>query len=50
MKKPQTNYAYIDGNNLYRTMRAIGWDLDYRRFRVYLSEQFAVGKAYYFIG
>jgi len=50
MKKPQTNYAFIDGTNLYQTMKKVGWDLDYRRFRVYLSEHYGVGKAYYFIG
>ena len=50
MKKPQTNYAFIDGTNLHLTMQAAGWDLDYRRFRVYLSEHYGVGKAYYFIG
>ena len=31
-------------------MQAVGWDLGYRRFRVYLSEHYGVGKAYYFIG
>ena len=31
-------------------MKKVGWDLDYRRFRVYLSEHYGVGKAYYFIG
>ena len=50
MKKLQTNYAFIDGTNLYCTMQAVGWDLDYRRFRIYLSEHYGVGKAYYFIG
>ena len=50
MKKPQTNYAFIDGNNLHLTMVNIGWTLDYRRFRVYLSEHYGVGKAYYFMG
>lgn len=31
-------------------MLNLGWALDYRRFRVYLSEHYGVGKAYYFIG
>lgn len=31
-------------------MKKVGWELDYRRFRVYLSEHYGVGKAYYFIG
>ena len=50
MKKAQTNYAFIDGNNLHLTMVNIGWNLDYKRFRVYLSEHYGVAKAYYFIG
>ena len=50
MKKPLVNYAFIDGNNLHLTMRNLGWDLDYKRFRIYLSEHYGVSKAYYFIG
>ena len=50
MKKPQTNYAFIDGNNLHLTIVNLGWVLDYRRFRVYLSEHYGIGKAYYFVG
>ena len=50
MKKPQTNYAFIDSNNLHLTMVNLGWNLDYKRFRVYLSEHYGVAKAYYFIG
>lgn len=50
MKKPQVNYAFIDGTNLHQTMKKVGWDLDYRRFRVYLSEHYGISKAYYFFG
>ncbi len=50
MKKPLVNYAFIDGTNLHQTMRRVGWNVDYRRFRVYLSEHYGVSKAYYFIG
>ncbi len=49
MKKPLTNYAFIDGNNLHLTMVNLGWALDYQRFRVYLSEHYGVAKAYYFM-
>jgi len=44
------NYAFIDANNLHLTMINMGWDLDYKRFRVYLNEKYGVTKAYYFIG
>ena len=50
MKKPQTNYAFIDGNNLHLTMVNVGWALDYRRFRVYLRDKYHITEAYYFIG
>ncbi len=49
MKKPQSNFAFIDGNNLHHTMQSVGWSLDYSRFRVYLSEHYGVGRAYYFV-
>ena len=50
MKKPQTNYAFIDGTNLHLTMVNLGWALDYRRFRVYLRDKYHITEAYYFIG
>ena len=50
MKKPENNFAYIDGANLYRGVESLGWKLDYRRFRVWLSEKYGVKSAYLFIG
>jgi len=50
MKKKSNNYAYIDGANLHRGIAGFGWKLDYRRFRVWLSEKYAVSHAYIFIG
>lgn len=50
MKKPQNNYAFIDGQNLNLSIQDLGWKLDLRKFRVYLSEKYGVGRAYYFIG
>ena len=50
MLKPQTNFAFIDGQNLYRGMQRAGWALDYRRFRVYLREKYGVEQAYMFMG
>ena len=50
MKKPQVNYAFIDGNNLHLSVINIGWKLDYRKFRQYLSDKYDVVQAYYFIG
>jgi len=51
MKKQENNFAYIDSQNLYLgTQRDLGWDLDYRKFRVYLRDKYKVNKAYLFIG
>jgi len=46
----ENNFAYIDGNNLYRGINDCGWKLDFCRFRQWLTDKHAVKKAYYFIG
>jgi len=48
--KQQNNFAYIDGNNLYRGTIDSGWKLDYYRFRTWLADKYGVSRAYYFIG
>ena len=50
MKKVQNNYAFIDGQNVNMSIQDLGWKLDFRKFRIYLSEKYSVGTAYYFIG
>lgn len=50
MKKPQSNYAYIDAANLHNATEGLGWKLDYKKFRILLSEKYGVGSAYIFIG
>ncbi len=51
MKKKQNNYAYIDSQNLHLgVQRDLGWDLNYKKFRIYLREKYKVTKAYMFIG
>lgn len=50
MKTAQNNYAFIDSQNLNLSIRNLGWKLNFRRFRVYLSEKFDVSRAYLFIG
>jgi uncharacterized LabA/DUF88 family protein len=49
INKPN-NYAFIDGQNLYLSLKSLGWTLDYCRFRIYLRDKYAVAKAYLFIG
>ena len=50
MIKKANNYAFIDSQNLNLGIQKLGWKLDYRKFRIYLSEKYAVRKAYMFIG
>ena len=50
MKNKNNNYAYIDGANLYEALKELKWKLDYKRFRILLSEKYRVKQAYIFIG
>ena len=49
-QKIQSNYAFIDSQNLNLGVRSQGWKLDWRKFRQYLRDKHKVGKAYLFIG
>ena len=49
-RKELTNFAFIDSQNLHLGIQRLGWKLDWRRFRIYLKEKYAVGTAYLFIG
>lgn len=50
MIKTSCNYAFIDAQNLNLGMKSLGWKLDYKRFRIYLKEKYAVQTAYMFLG
>ena len=50
MKQSTENYAFIDSQNLNLGIRSQGWKLDWRKFRQYLRNKYAVVKAYLFIG
>lgn len=50
MKKIENNYTFIDSQNVNLGVQSLGWKLDWRRFRVYLKEKYAVSVAYLFIG
>ncbi len=47
-KKP--NYAFIDSQNLTQTVQRLGWKMDWRKFRQYLTDKYGVTHAYMFIG
>lgn len=50
MKKVESNYAFIDSQNLNLGIQSLGWKLDYIRFRKYLKEKYNISVAYLFIG
>jgi uncharacterized LabA/DUF88 family protein len=50
MISKNNNYAFIDSQNLNLGIKEQGWSLDFKRFRVYLSEKYGVTKAFLFIG
>ena len=57
MRRELTNYAFIDGQNFYKSVRgieeeleALEVELDFGEFRIYLQEKYAVKIAYYFVG
>ena len=50
MHKALVNYAFIDGQNFYKSLKEIGEILDLGEFCIHLKEKHAVGIAYYFVG
>lgn len=46
----ENNFAFIDSQNLNLGVRGLGWSLDFKRFRVFLSEKHDVTTAYLFLG
>ncbi|MFA6585602.1 MAG: NYN domain-containing protein [Candidatus Paceibacterota bacterium] len=50
MKNNEDNVAYIDGANLHKGMKALDWEFDYGRFRVWLKEKYRIQQAYLFLG
>jgi len=48
--KAKKNYAFIDSQNLNLSIKEQGWELDFKRFRKFLEDKYAVSKAFLFIG
>lgn len=45
-----SNYAFIDSQNLNLGVRTMGWQVDYKKFRLYLKNKYNVDRAFMFIG
>jgi uncharacterized LabA/DUF88 family protein len=48
--KTKQIYAFIDNQNLNVTTQNLGWKMDWRKFRKFLSDQYGVTQAFMFIG
>lgn len=46
----QNNYAFIDAQNVYLSVKSQGWNIDWKKFRIYLAEHYKISKAFLFIG
>jgi uncharacterized LabA/DUF88 family protein len=42
--------VYVDGTNLHKGIRELGWELDYKRFYVWLKEKYKSQSVYMFLG
>jgi len=45
----ENNIAFIDGQNLHLGTSSEGWNIDFRRFRIYLKEKLQIEEAYFFL-
>lgn len=44
------NYAFIDAQNVHLSIKRLGWELDWKRFRIMLKDKYQITKAIIFIG
>lgn len=44
------NYAFIDSQNLNLGIKDLGWELNFKKFRIYLRNKYRVEKAFIFLG
>lgn len=49
-KKQTQNFAFIDSQNLNLAIKEQGWNLDFKKFRIFLKDKFRVSQAFIFIG
>ncbi len=50
MSSPTKVYAFIDSQNINLGVKSLGWNLDFKRFRIYLKDKYKVEKAFLFLG
>lgn len=42
--------VYVDGTNLHKGIQGLGWELDYSRFYIWLTEKYKAQRVYMFLG
>jgi len=47
--KEEENIAFIDGQNLHMGTASENWQIDFKRFRIYLKDKFKIKRVYYFL-
>ena len=50
MTKKENNYAFIDSQNVHKGTQSLGWELDWKKFRIYLQDKYSVSSAFLFLG
>ena len=48
--KQPINYAFVDSQNLNLGIKSMGWNIDYKKLRLYLKNKYNVDQAFLFIG
>ena len=43
------NFAFIDWQNLYLWTNQENWNIDYKKFRIFLKDKYQVSEAYYYL-
>ncbi|MCX6716888.1 MAG: NYN domain-containing protein [Candidatus Taylorbacteria bacterium] len=50
LDKKENNFAFIDSQNVNLSINGLGWEIDWKKLRIYLEDKYDVTKAYIFIG
>lgn len=50
LQKRNNNYAFIDSQNMYISIKNLGWKIDYKKLITYLHDKYKVRKAFLFTG
>ena len=50
MRKLENNFAFVDGQNVHLGILELGWELDWQRFYIFLTEKLSAKKIFLFLG